>query len=392
MVSSEFPTEQYCSSIVRFLKAVDYNDTNLTSAERIDALHFVYVKTVEWFNQPLQVQTLKTVDRRRIEQVARTIPPLVVYCWSRVSKEVQADISIFLAIMNVLDDHEISHVSNDSRSHLASFWTDLLQGKDQKHPLWLLTNTHAPQLLAHYGPFCSWNIMRATFDFFEGCWIEQHNFQGYKGADCFPTFMRRMNGLGGAVAGTLFPAENFDEQRQFKDLSCVMAHMDGPVTLINDLFSYYKEFDQDEANLVSNWCTTDGIDKMQALERLTEATEHACQRILDIFADKDPQILDTIRCFIHGYITFHICSKRYRLSELHKTAAGPHAEEFRIYYEKSLAMGMVDQDAWAYVPEGMSSRESTMVTRAMSLSGGFVPSFLHRIVQRPVLALGFLEW
>jgi trichodiene synthase len=210
----------------------------------------------------------------------------------------------------------------------------------------MLINDHLPKVLRHYGSFCAWNIMRGTFDFFQGCWMEQSSFQGYPGADCFPEFVRRLNGLGSVVAGTLFPSSDFDQKESFQELSCVMAHMDGVVTSMNDLLSYYKEFDQDEANLVSNWCVTDGIDKVQALQRLTDQTIRACNKILEIFAERDAGIRDVIRRFIHGFVTSHICSKRYRLSELYDTATGPDADAFRAYYEQSINAAMVEQSEW----------------------------------------------
>lgn len=349
MPASTFPTDAFCSSIVRLLDGLKYDDYNLTHDERIEGLRHVHAKTAAYFKEPLPRETLKNINPKRIAAVTRTISHFIVYCWSRVPRDVQVDISIYLSIINVLDDE----INADPSAQLVSFWNDMLQGKKQKHPYWLLTNAHLPNLLRHYGTFCSWNIMRCTFDYFEGCWIEQHNFQGYSGSDCYPTFMRRLNCLGGAVGGTIFPAAEFDDQELFKEFSIVMAQIDGPVALVNDLFSYYKEFDLDEANLVSNWCTTEGITMTQALERLTEQCTHACTRILDIFKDKEPKILDTIRCFIHGYVTWHVCDLRYRLGEVYEDASGPDGERFRTYYEKALSTGWVELAEWTISPDDL---------------------------------------
>lgn len=342
MDQASFPTSAYCSSIARFLRAIEYKDTNWNREDRIRALHTVHVGMVAYFASPLPQRALKGVDPKKILALTHFVPQMTVSCWSRVSADVQVDIGIFLAIMTILDDHPISHDSEI----LSAFWTDLLQGKEQKHPLWMLINDHLPKVLRHYGSFCAWNIMRGTFDFFQGCWMEQSSFQGYPGADCFPEFVRRLNGLGSVVAGTLFPSCDFDQKELFQELSCVMAHMDGVVTSMNDLLSYYKEFDQDEANLVSNWSVTDGIDKVQALHRLTDQTIHACNKILEIFAERDAGVRDAIRRFIHGFVTSHICSKRYRLSELYDTATGPDADAFRAYYEQSINAAMVEQAEW----------------------------------------------
>ncbi|KAF2140917.1 uncharacterized protein K452DRAFT_272633 [Aplosporella prunicola CBS 121167] len=349
MTTPNFPTDQFCRSMVRFLDALEYEDDNLTHAERVEGLRYVHSRTVAYFNQPLPRETLKGVNPARITAVSRTIPHFVVYCWSKVPKDVQVDISIFLAIINVLDDE----INTDPNTVMSSFWGDLFQGKQQKHPFWVLMSEHLPRLLSHYGSFCSFNIMRCTFDYFEGCWIEQHNFQGYPGSDNYPLFLRRLNCLGGAVAGTIFPAAEFDDQHLFKELACIMAQIDGPVAFVNDLFSFYKEFDLDEANLVSNWCTVDGISIEHALDRLTDDTIQACVRILDIFKEKDPKVLATVRAFIHGYVTWHFCELRYRLREIYDNAGnGPVGAKFRQYFEKALDVGWVNLNEWVLPPKG----------------------------------------
>jgi trichodiene synthase len=342
MDQAKFPTSSYCSSLARFLRAIEYDDTNWHREDRIKALHIVHVEMIAYFASPLPQQALKDVDAKLISSLTHFVPQMTVSCWSRVSTDVLVDIGIFLAIMTILDDHLISH----EPEILSTFWTDLLQGREQKNPLWMLINDHLPKVLRHYGSFCAWNIMRGTFDFFQGCWIEQSSFQGYPGADCFPEFVRRLNGLGSVVAGTSFPYSDFDQKELFQEMSCVMAHMDGVVTSINDLLSYYKEFDQDEANLVSNWCVTDGIDKVQALQRLTDQTIHACKQILEIFADRDSGVRDAIRCFIHGFVTSHLCSERYRLRELYDRATGTDADAFRAFYEQAINAAMVDTAEW----------------------------------------------
>ncbi|GES57929.1 trichodiene synthase [Aspergillus terreus] len=349
MDMNTFPASTYCESIVRFLDAIEYHDDNLTHEERVEGLRHVHSKTAQYFTEPLPRSILNGVAPRRIAAVTRTISHFIVYCWSKLPREAQVDVSIYLSIINVLDDE----ISSEPSTQMTSFWTDLIQGKQPKHPFWVLFNSHLPRLLRHYGSFCAFNIMRCTFDYFEGCWIEQHNFQGYPGADCYPLFLRRLNCLGGAVAGTIFPAAKFDEQKLFAEMSCVMAQIDGPVALMNDLFSFYKEYDQDEANLVTNWCTVDGITMDQALTRLTDDTIHACVRILDILKDKDPAMLATIRGFIHGYATWHICDFRYRLREIYdREDLQESGARFREYFDKAIDVGWVDVEEWTCQVQG----------------------------------------
>jgi trichodiene synthase len=363
MDQSGFPTSDYCSSIVRLLHAVEYHDTNWDRQDRIEALRTIHAGTVAHFSRPLPQRALEGVNPQRLLTLTRVMPELVVSAWSRVPVNILTDINTFLTVIAILDDHPISLESDV----LSTFWTDLLQGKEQKHRMWVLFNDCLPNLLRHYDPFSAWNIMRSTFDFFQGCWIEESSFQGYPGAGSFPGFLRRMNGLGGVVAGTLFPACDFNQKELFQELTCVTAHMDGVVTLVNDLLSYYKEFDKDEANLVSNWCVTDGIDQQQALQRLTEQSIHACKQLLGVVAGRDPKVGETIRCYIHGYISSHFCSERYRLSEVYEKATGPDVEAFRGFYEKGMDAAMVSPAQWTLPMEQLRSK---LVSKPVGVDSG----------------------
>lgn len=351
MTPPNFPLAQFCRSIVRFLDAIRYDDSNLTREERISGLREVHSKTAEYFSQPLPRETLKDAHPARIATVCRTNSSFVVCCFPYVPRSVQVDISIWMSIINVHDDE----ISDDPAAHTANLWTDLLAGRPLSHPFWKLIQEHMPRLLAHFGSFCAFNIMRSTIDYFEGCWIEQHNFQGWRGADPYPMFIRRMTSIGGGVAGSLLPASGgFDDQALFKEISIMMAHFDGIVGLPNDLFSFYKEFDQDEPNLVSNLCTVEGMTTEQALERLTDQAIHACVRILELLDDKDAAVRQTIRRFIHGYVTWHFCELRYRMGEVYKVAAAPElglaGKKFREYQDKAFSVGWVPLEEWS-LPE-----------------------------------------
>ncbi|KAL2819599.1 Trichodiene synthase [Aspergillus cavernicola] len=282
MHMNTFPEENYCRSIVRFLDAIRYEDDNLTHDERVEGLRHVHSKTAKYFTEPLPRSVLEGVAPRRIAAVTRTISHFII--------------------------------NSDPSAQMATFWTDLIQGKQQKHPFWVLFNAHLSR-----------------------CWIEQHNFQGYPGADCYPSFLRRLNCLGGAVAGTIFPAAKFNDQKLITEISCVMAQIDGP----------------DEANLVTNWCTVDGITMDQALERLTDDTIHSCVRILEVFRDKDPELLATIRGFVNGYVTWHICDFRYRLREIYgREDLQESGVKFRDYFDKALGVGWVDIEEWTCQVDG----------------------------------------
>ncbi|KAL2277520.1 hypothetical protein FJTKL_15436 [Diaporthe vaccinii] len=235
---------------------------------------------------------------------------------------------------------------------MAALWTDLLAGRPPSHPFWKLMQVHLPGLLAHFGSFCAFNIMRSTIYYFEGCWIEQHSFQGWRAADCYPMFVRRLTTVGGGVAGGLLPSSGgFDDQALFKETSIVMAHINGIVALPNDLFSFSKEFDQDEPNLVSNLCSVEGMTREQALERVTDQAIHACVRTLELLEDEDAAVRQTIRGFIHGYVTWHFCELRYRMGEVYHAAAAPElgvaGKKLREYQDRAFSVGWVPLEEWS---------------------------------------------
>lgn len=312
MGNQEFPTEFFCHSIVRLLDTIGYHGVNMTRVEHVQRVHYINTKTTEFFTRPFSKAMLREVAPARVAGVAQSISRLVSCGWPKVPQDTQVDITIFFVIANLFDDS----VEYDPCIHMSSFWTNFIQGREQKHPFWMLMNTHVPQLLSSYGEFCAFNIMRSTFDFFQGCWIEHHQFHGYPGSDSFPVFLRRLTSLSGVVGGTLFPASKFSEKDLFKEMACVMAQIEGPETLLNDLISFYKEHHRNEVSLISTWCAVDGITIKQGLERLTDDAINVTIRTFEILGDKNPEILDTVRAFIHGYITWHLCEPRYCLWEI----------------------------------------------------------------------------
>lgn len=88
MASQSFPTADFCSSNVKFLDALEYDDDNLTLGDRLERLRYIYAATAAYLREPLPRQTLKSINPRRIEAVTYTISHFIVYCWSRVPKDV----------------------------------------------------------------------------------------------------------------------------------------------------------------------------------------------------------------------------------------------------------------------------------------------------------------
>lgn len=162
-----------------------------------------------------------------------------------------------------------------------------------------------------------------------------------------------MNGLGHCVGGSLWPKENFNEQEHFLEITSAIAQMENWMVWVNDLMSFYKEFDdpRDQTSLVKNYVVSEGITLNQALEKLTQDTLQSSEQMMVVFSQKDPKIMDTIECFMHGYITWHLCDNRYRLKEIYDRTKDIQTEDamrFRKFYEQAFKVGAIEATEWAY--------------------------------------------
>lgn len=215
---------------------------------------------------------------------------------------------------------------------------------------------------------------------FQGCWIEQCGFQGYRGSSDYPDFLRRMNGLGHAVGASIWPAEIVDEKKHFREIVTAIAMMENWMVWVNDLISFYKEFDddRDQTSLVRNYCHVDGLTINEGLERLTCNTLRVTEQIMSVFADKDPAVSGTLTKFMHGYVTWHLCDARYRISEIDsRVGDGEAGSRFRRYFQAANRVGKVDPATWA-IPQSAPS-EST-VTQSSSWVSAVSTSHSWRLV------------
>lgn len=206
---------------------------------------------------------------------------------------------------------------------------------------------------------------------FEGCWIEQYNFMGFPGSHDYPTFLRRMNGLGHCVGASLFPRKQFNEQALFVEIVSVIAQMENWMVYVNDMMSYYKESmaERDQTSLVNNYVQCDEISLNDALDKLTRDTIHCSEQMVAVFEGKDPQLVATLKAFVQGYVTWHLCDARYRLSELYErgkeTATGM---KFREYQKKARKVGAVDPKQWA------TPTVATLVEQGHSVTSSVISS------------------
>ncbi|KAH9990462.1 Trichodiene synthase [Xylariaceae sp. FL0662B] len=347
MDGQSFPLDSFTTALVRFLDAIKYHDDNYEHSKRVETLCDVYRGTAAHFAQPDQRASLK-VSECQLGAILRTSVQVSVYCWTKLHPRVLIALSIYWVQIVTLDDS-----TENPSSAMSSFFPDFACGREQKHPFWRIMSRDLPEFTGYYGSFCAFNILRSTLDYFQGCWVEQYNFHGLPGSHAFPPYLRRLNGLGGICGGSLFPAEDFDEQLLFTQIASIVAEIEQPVALVNDLISFYKEFGnpRDQVSLVQNFVHVEGISLEQAFERVADDAIRSCERLLSLSNGMDPKIKSTVDAFVHGYVTWHFCDRRFRMGEIYENSSGSTgASRFRRYYEEAMEAGDVGFDAWAIPP------------------------------------------
>nr|UWK20044.1 trichodiene synthase [Trichoderma gamsii] len=335
----QFPRATYLQAMVHLLDTVSYKDENFADEERVSYLKNCYATAAEHFAQPHVQQALK-VPPKRLDAALKTIVGMCVYSWCRVSQDVMADLSIHYTYTLLLDDSR-----EEPADTMVTWYEDLLNAKPQAHSWWRLVNDFIPNVLRHYGGYCQMNIVRSTIDFFQGCWIEQHNFKGFRGSSDYPGFLRRINGLGHCVGASIWPIELLDEEEHFLEITTAIAQMENWMVWTNDLFSFYKEYftERDQTSLVNNYVACDGITMEQALDKLCKDTIRSSEEIIQVFHDKDPKMYEILSRFIQGYITWHLCDDRYRLVEVYESAGDDSiAQRFKKYVESARRVGLID--------------------------------------------------
>ncbi|KAJ5584760.1 uncharacterized protein N7459_004560 [Penicillium hispanicum] len=186
-----------------------------------------------------------------------------------------------------------------------------------------------------------------------------------------------MNGLGHAVGALIWPAEMFDEKTLFKEITTAICMMENWMVWVNDLISFYKEFDdpRDQTSLINNYCHVEGLSVTAALEKLTRNTLRVNEQIVSVFKDKDPRLVDTLTRFMHGYVTWHLCDNRYRINEIYEQAGEGDelGRKFRSYYEEANRVGRVDPKEWAVVDVPSVNESQVTVFSPMGVLSSIPP-------------------
>jgi trichodiene synthase len=149
----------------------------------------------------------------------------------------------------------------------------------------------------------------------------------------------------------MFPKAQFDEEATFREITSVISQMENWMVFVNDLMSFYKEFDEprDQTSLVNSYVQCERITLDDALKKLTHDTIVCSEQLMAVFKDRDQKVAETLFSFCQGYVTWHLCDARYRLSELCEDAGTyPAGAPFRAYQQAGRQVGGVNPTDWAF--------------------------------------------
>lgn len=159
-------------------------------------------------------------------------------------------------------------------------------------------------------------------------------------------------------------------------ITSAMPHMDHWEIFVNDVMSFYKEFDcvDDQAILVRNYVRCGSQASVEeGLDRVASDAIARTEILGSVFRDNkemDPHVAATVEAFCQGYITWHLSEARYRLRELGERAGDSKAAVKLREYLDAAAQASVDSEHWAY-PSAAVMAEEQLKSEAASGHSAF---------------------
>lgn len=178
----------------------------------------------------------------------------------------------------------------------------------------------APSLWESFDPLIANLILVSCQDFISGMQMESfvEESQVHTRAPGFPDYVRHKTGIStmyGLLA--LTSASNKDiPAGGVKSFLQVMPDLILFTNIINDVFSFYKEYLADEKGIYVNLRSQrDEIGREVTLRSLAEEGLALQERILDVLSN-EPIYRENFEVFAQGIVHYHTSCQRYRLKEL----------------------------------------------------------------------------
>jgi hypothetical protein len=293
---------QCADTINSFLKDISY---------RYPALRFdPTLKTRVEDVMKLRGISLETIQR--IQPYIDASVELAITSYSYTSPQIQEAVALFTAYAISIDD-----LGHEFPVEMRNFTSLLLLGQPQKNKFL----QEACLWLTNYGPlfgqFAESMIAKSTMDFISGCYLELEREKLDDSASTtleFAEYLRIKTGSAEAFAFFLFPEETFPEENLLQTYLPAVPHLVQYFNLVNDLLSFYKEA-HEHANFINNNARAQNITLFQSLESIRKTTADHFHTIRAILS-QNREVQEKIESFMYGYVVYHMCSRRYKLSEL----------------------------------------------------------------------------
>ncbi|KAJ6028446.1 Trichodiene synthase [Penicillium herquei] len=303
--SSDPMKEEYTEIFQSFLHEIDFQIPNHEYHAALQSemtFHF----TEEGFSENFI---------RLLRPILEASAGIAMTTFYHTSLEVQKNVGIYTTYAIFIDDQakELEH-------DLKQFSLNLLCGKPQKNKL---LESYAQFLMGMhdlFGQFGGDMIIKDTIQFISACYLElkfeTNNLSFPRDAPDFPNYIRIKTGVAEAYAFMVFPEHLFSEEKYLGSYLPIISYLQAYLNSANDIMSSYKEaFEEEDCNFVDNSAKMLGVTRIKALRKLCADTVELVGR-LRCLSSTNSTLCVTIESFIHGYIMYHLCQRRYRLEEL----------------------------------------------------------------------------
>lgn len=258
----------------------------------------------------------------RIQPYTDTGVNIAINCYAHTSQEVQDIVALFTSYAITIDD--LGYEFLDEKKRCVS---QLLRGEPQTNVILRAIFQCLADSSPVFGQFGGDMIAKSTVDFVCGCYLELERedllrknnkkataITSHKTTPEFAKYLRIKTGVAEAYAFFLFPENLFLEDQFLHAYLPAIPHIATYFEYTNDLLSFYKEA-HEQANLISNHAKSENVSTFESLELIRKKTVETFHTINEILSP-NKALQEPIEQFMHGYVTYHFCSRRYRLSEL----------------------------------------------------------------------------
>jgi Trichodiene synthase (TRI5) len=239
---------------------------------------------------------------------------IALTCYAHTSPLIQEAVALYTSYAISIDD-----LGHEFADEMKIFVSDLLGGKPSNSTILLGFLGLMSGYKSQFGQFGGNMIVKSSIDFVCGCYLELGRESGASGHDTikapeYAEYLRIKTGVAEAYAFFLFPEELFPESELLHSYLPAIPYIVQYFNYVNDLLSFYKEADE-RTNYINNHAVAHNITPLESLEIVCRKSVDIFHTINAILAPNEA-LRDVVQRFMYGYAVYHMCSRRYRLSEL----------------------------------------------------------------------------